>query len=145
MGNVKPWAGLGPGSVPLTYQHYHPAWAGTEAEHLYQLHGTLAQLWAELGLWGVVAWMLLVVWLSYQGWGWLQRNPMQMPAADAAEPMMIASLYGGFLAYGVISLTDYQLDNLGISGLLVSQLSPCLRHVPSAIAPIYCFCASAGS
>ncbi len=123
MGRERPWAGLGPGSVPMLYQQYRPDWAGLEAENVYQLHGTLPQLWAELGIWGLVPLLLLVLWLVYQGWRWLRADRTNPTPAEQTESILVCSLYGGLLAYGVMGLTDYQLDNVCISGSLVIFLA----------------------
>lgn len=111
MGSTHPWSGIGLGGVPVAYQAYRPAWAGREAELQFQLHGTPAQLWAELGLWGILIPLALTIWGLYQTWRWLKDPaPAQLPAP------LIWSLLAGLLAYGLISLTDYQLDILCISG-----------------------------
>jgi uncharacterized protein involved in response to NO len=112
------WAtGVGLGNVPLSYQRYRPLWAGRESELAYQLHSTPIQLWAELGIWGPV--------LMLGGMGLLMNNYRRwqgrtLDDAGAALPRpLTASLYVGLLAYMLQSLTDYQLDNLSISGSLV--------------------------
>ncbi|WP_299408902.1 O-antigen ligase family protein [Acaryochloris sp. IP29b_bin.148] len=118
MGLQNPWTGMGPGSVPLAYQAYRPTWAGLEAEHAYQLHGTVAQIWAELGLAGMVPVCLLLGWLIYQGW----RCTGSSTALAAQDRLQMQSLLAGLLGYSVVCLTDYQLDNVGISGFLVISL-----------------------
>ena len=123
MGSQHPWSGMGPGSVPLLYQQYRPAWAGREAELAYQLHSTPAQVWAELGVWGIVPLLALIGLLIYLRWKVLRiisRQPNILPSSDK---VLNGSLYSGLLAYGVISLTDYQLDNICISGTLVIFLA----------------------
>ncbi|WP_299487291.1 O-antigen ligase family protein [Acaryochloris sp. IP29b_bin.137] len=115
MGNQQPITGMGAGSVPLAYQAYRPDWAGLEAEHAYQLHGTLAQIWAELGIVGIVPLILLFGWLLWQGW-------RQITLATAQANLLPQSLLAGLLGYGLVSLTDYQLDNIGISGFILINL-----------------------
>ncbi|MDW8203273.1 MAG: O-antigen ligase family protein, partial [Cyanobacteriota bacterium SKYGB_h_bin112] len=108
IGLDHPWLGAGLGSVPLLYQRYRPIWAGREAELAYQLHSTPIQLWAELGLWGVVTAVSVFLMLAYLSLRSLRQH----------HPLTI-SLLSGLLAYSVMALTDYQLDNLSISGTIV--------------------------
>ncbi len=116
MGLQQPITGMGAGSVPLAYQAYRPHWAGLEAEHAYQLHGTLPQIWAELGLVGMVPFVLLLAWLVWQGWRHLTQ-----PTAVSSN-LLPQSLLAGLLGYSLVSLTDYQLDNIGISGFIIISL-----------------------
>lgn len=115
MGIAHPWTGTGLGSVPLLYQAYRPAWAGREAELTYQLHSTPVHLWAELGLWGLVPPGLLGLMLLRLAWKWQQPTdrPHHLP------PVLVWSLLGGLGAYGVMALTDHQLDIVAINGVLV--------------------------
>ncbi|ASC71454.1 hypothetical protein XM38_024060 [Halomicronema hongdechloris C2206] len=111
MGKAHPWSGIGLGGVPVAYQAYRPAWAGREAELQFQLHGTPAQLWAELGIWGILIPLLLSGWGLYCTWRWLRH-----PSPNQLLAPLVWSLLAGLLACGLISLTDYQLDILCISG-----------------------------
>lgn len=132
MGAQQPWSGQGLGSVPHLYQQFRPVWAGREAELHHQLHSTPAQLWAELGIWGIglplLGGVLLVITL------WRRRQAI---AADASLPAsLLWSLVSGLWAYGVMSLTDYQLDVIAISGVIVIYLAVILvqlRPVAPAI------------
>lgn len=121
MGRQHPWAGVGPGSVPLVFQQYRPAWAGREAELQFQLHSTPAQLWGELGLWGVLLPLALIVLLVIMVIRWMRRDPGQTPSGLA--PILVWSLLAGLLAFGLMSLTDYQLDIVGIVGVLCVYLA----------------------
>ncbi|EKV03441.1 lipid A core-O-antigen ligase-like enyme [Leptolyngbya sp. PCC 7375] len=116
IGLDHPFTGAGPGSVLQLFQKYRPYWAGREAELHFQLHSTPAQLWAELGLWGVAALVGLVwllVWLTMR---WTQKSSSFLP------PSLIWSLIAGLFAYALMGLTDYQLDTLAISGVLMVYL-----------------------
>jgi len=117
MGLTRPWTGLGLGSVPLAYQRYHPVWGGREAELQYQLHSTPAQLWGELGLWGIglplAAAVLLAIAL------WRQAGT----AGDRLAPSLRWSLIAALIAYSVLSLTDYQLDVIAIGGVILIYLA----------------------
>ena len=118
MGTSHLLTGIGLGGVPLLYQKYRPIWAGRDSEIIHQLHSTPAQLFAEMGLWGILIPLIGGIWLIYQLWRWLRRNKTELKQKNT-EFILIWNLCGGLLAYGVISLTDYQLDNLCISGTLV--------------------------
>lgn len=111
--------GVGPGGVPLLFQRYRPGWAGQQAEWAYQLHSTPAQLWAELGLWAVVLGVGTIGLLGFLALTWLRGTeaPVQTPT------LLIGCVLISFLGYGVVSLTDYQLDNICISGTLVVFLA----------------------
>ncbi len=113
MGASQPWTGLGLGSVPLAYQRYRPGWAGREAELIHQLHNTPIQLWAELGIGGLGLWMgaiALLLWTAYRAW--------RHPARSTPRPLLIGTI-AGLVGYGFVALTDYQLDNIAISGSLI--------------------------
>ncbi|HEY9877484.1 MAG TPA: O-antigen ligase family protein [Leptolyngbyaceae cyanobacterium] len=125
MGSQHPLTGIGLGGVPMAYQQYRPAWAGREAELQYQLHSTPAQLWAELGVWGVLVPLLLVGALVILTVRWARR--LHSETTQEVHPWLVWSLLGGLFAYGVLSLTDYQLDNLPISGALLLYLAVLAR------------------
>lgn len=112
MGATHPWTGVGLGGVPLLYQQYRPAWAGSEAEWVFQLHSTPVQLWAELGLWGIAAFVGTIVLVGLIGW---RHRSRLSPVTQG--------VFVGLLAYTVQSLTDYQLDNLCISATIVIFLA----------------------
>ncbi|MDB9525414.1 O-antigen ligase family protein [Oscillatoria sp. CS-180] len=128
MGWQRPWAGLGPGSVPLVYQQYRPAWAGREAELHHQLHSTPVQLWAELGIWGILLPLLAGVLLIYALWRHRTRLSTGIPAS------LMWSLVGGLWAYSVLSLVDYQLDVVAIAGVLVLYFAIILAQLRSPVA-----------
>lgn len=123
IGKTHPWTGAGPGSVSLLYQQYRPAWAGREAELAYQLHSTPAQLWAELGLWGIVPGLLLGLLLFSLAWRLFKVNRQHPEAMITSDRVLLLCLYCGLIGYAIISFTDYQLDNLCISGTLVIYLA----------------------
>ncbi len=119
MGSRHPWTGIGLGGVPLQYQGYRPVWAGREAELTQQLHSTPAQLWAELGIWAVVVGLGAIALLTALSWRWLQTCD---PKAKPLDRLLLGSL-GGLVTYGVVSLTDYQLDIVAIAGTLIVYLA----------------------
>jgi uncharacterized protein involved in response to NO len=131
MGLAHPLLGAGLGSVSLLYQKYRPAWAGREAELVYQLHGTPAQIWAELGGFGIAFSFAMMGWLGY----WGLRLWKSQSVALEGDRILSWSLLAGLAGYSVVSITDYQLDIVCISGTLivygVSLLSLLRQYVPS--------------
>lgn len=124
-------SGVGLGGVPLLYQKYLPVWGGREAELNYQLHSTPFQLWAEMGLWSILIGTSAFILLIFLTWRWLFSSEI-----NRKYSILIASCLAAFLAYGVISLTDYQLDNIAISGTLLIYLASLTFLLPSARKPI---------
>ncbi|MBW4471181.1 MAG: O-antigen ligase family protein [Stenomitos rutilans HA7619-LM2] len=119
MGWVHPFTGIGPGGVPLLFQQYRPEWAGHQAEWAYQLHSTPAHLWAELGLWSVLVSVGTIVLLGWLAIAWLRDGA----TSSHLSPIFVGCLFSSLLGYGVVSLTDYQLDNVCISGTLIVLLA----------------------
>jgi hypothetical protein len=132
MGRAHPFTGVGLGNVPLLYQKYRPLWAGRESEFAYQLHSTPAQLWAELGLGGVVLGLGFFVWLLLYVYRWRQNSPTSPNQQDSLTLGALAIALGG---YGIMALTDYQLDNLAISGTLVIYTACLLSYQAPITAP----------
>ncbi|MDJ0686937.1 MAG: O-antigen ligase family protein [Xenococcaceae cyanobacterium MO_188.B32] len=118
MGMAHPFTGIGLGGVPLLYQAYRPSWAGRESELAYQLHTTPFQLWAEMGIWSIAFSIVAIALFAYLFYRWQQNNQ-----AEYTDRVLIWCLGSSLLAYGVMSLTDYQLDNICISGTLVIFLA----------------------
>ncbi len=114
--------GAAPGSVPLLYQQYRPTWAGREAELAYQLHSTPAHLWAELGISGIAILLSAIALLIYLGLKWVRASKPQITNSNT-EQVFVYSIYASLLAYGINSLTDYQLDNICISGTIIIYLA----------------------
>ncbi len=114
-------AGAGLGSGWLMYQKYRPhSWAQREAEMLFQLHSTPVQIWAELGMVGasaVLVSLLLLLWLFIR----LHRSDSWR--RDQGDRTLSYGIFSALLAYGVIAITDYQLDVLAIAGFLVLLLA----------------------
>lgn len=117
--------GAGAGSAVMLYQQYRPQWAGREAEILFQLHSTPVQLWAELGIGAVITFMFLLVAIAslviklHKSPTW-QANPQDQAVAYG--------LFGSLLGYGILAITDYQLDVPAISGSLVIVFA-CLAYL----------------
>ncbi len=132
MGSAHPLTGIGLGNVPLQYQRYRPVWAGRESELIYQLHSTPGQLFAELGGWGLLIPLLLTVGLIWQSLRSFTRVNQVVSNQNNQIKIYVWSLTSALLAYGVVSLTDYQLDNVCISGIIVIYLACLLQLWPGA-------------
>ncbi|OLP17922.1 hypothetical protein BST81_12755 [Leptolyngbya sp. 'hensonii'] len=123
IGLAHPWFGAGPGSVLSLYQRYRPTWAGWEAEQTFQLHNTPIQLWAEVGGAGLLVLSAGLLLLVFLGGRWLRRlihHPQQVVESDR---LLVPAIYAALAGYGVLSLTDYQLDVFCISGSLIVALA----------------------
>lgn len=112
----RPLVGVGPGVMSRVSNLYRPIETGLGQDHSQQLHSTPFQLLGEMGLLGLglyLAWLVLIAAL------WLR---LYRTAKDQSSRWLLYGAGGGFLAYGVSSLTDYQLENIGISVVLVALL-----------------------
>ncbi|VEP18275.1 O-antigen polymerase [Hyella patelloides LEGE 07179] len=127
MGMSQFLTGVGLGNVPLLYQKYRPFWAGGESELGFQLHSTPFHLWAELGILAVIGGLLVFVLLTLA-----TIKLLRYQAKISFNDYLLGwCILASFLGYGVMSLTDYQLDNVCISGILII-LTACLSNlIPS--------------
>ncbi|MFK8183235.1 MAG: O-antigen ligase family protein [Phormidesmis sp.] len=116
IGLDHPLCGAGLGSVTLLYQKYRPDWAGQTAELTYQLHSTPAQLWAELGIIGTLLTLASLFTLSYLGLRWAKKS-VKDGSATTLSPIIIG-IVSALTGYSIYAITDYQLDNICISGTL---------------------------
>jgi len=120
-GISHPFSGIGLGGVPIQYQKYLPNWGSRESELGFQLHSSAPQLWAEMGIWGIItplATLILLAIVLFRRQHFLEEK----------DKLVALNIFGGLLAYAVISLTDFQLDNIAISGQLAIFLA-CLASV----------------
>jgi tetratricopeptide (TPR) repeat protein len=117
--------GAGAGSAVMLYQQYRPQWAGREAEILFQLHSTPVQLWAELGIGAVITFMFLLVAIASLVIK-LHKSPTWQ--ANPQDQEISYGLFGSLLGYGILAITDYQLDVPAISGSLVVVFA-CLAYL----------------
>jgi len=108
--------GAGAGSAVMLYQQYRPQWAGREAELLFQLHSTPVHLWAELGLGAVITFVVLLV-AMIALFIKLHRSPTWQ--ANPQDQVFTYGLFGSAIGYGILAITDYQLDIPAISGGLI--------------------------
>jgi hypothetical protein len=126
MGRARPWTGYGPGTVSLVYPRYRAELSGG-VDDVLQLHNTPVQFWAELGLPGVAALVLLLIGIlklatsgrpSAPGglgiWPLLPDTggtPVPLPdRAHPAERLYPLAVTVSCAGYAVVSLFDYQLD-----------------------------------
>jgi putative inorganic carbon (HCO3(-)) transporter len=116
-GNIlqdRPLVGVGPGVMSRVSNLYRPIEPGAGLDHIQQLHNTPVQLAGELGLPGLVLYMA-GLFLIGRLWWRLWRLPL-----TAEDRYLLGGIGGAFLAYGVSSLTDYQLENIPIAGTLLA-------------------------
>ena len=112
----RPWLGAGPGNISRLFNLYRPIEMGAGLDHVQQLHNTPIHLMAELGVVGIglyVAWGVLVGGL----WWRLFRH-----LAPGRDRTLLMGISGSFFAYGISSLTDYQLENIPIALTLLVNL-----------------------
>ncbi|MEL7354709.1 MAG: O-antigen ligase family protein [Cyanobacteria bacterium J06560_5] len=110
---AHPILGVGPGNLSRIYTLYRPASAGAGLDIVQQLHNTPAQLLAELGLLGFTA---VVLWLTCLLKLGLTLSRQNLKREDR---ILLYSIGASWFAYGVSSLTDYQLENIGIASTLL--------------------------
>ncbi len=118
LGTERPLLGWGPGTVPLTYPLVRAQLVGG-VDNVLQLHNTPIQLWATLGIAGLVA-LGLLIFAAAQRLRAVTRAPTPLPLTAAAA----------LLAYGLFALTDHQLDLPAINALLALNLA-LLFHAPN--------------
>lgn len=112
--------GAGAGSAIMLYQQYRPQWAGREAEILFQLHSTPVHLWAELGIGAVITFVVLLVAIASL---FIKLHRSHSWQAHPQDQALTYGLFGSLLGYGMLAITDYQLDVPAISGSLVIVLA----------------------
>ncbi|MEO0768728.1 MAG: O-antigen ligase family protein [Cyanobacteria bacterium J06649_4] len=140
IGKDHPLFGAGLGSITLLYQKYRPVWAAQEAELTYQLHSTPAQLWAELGFVGTVlalVSLLMISWLNIRSCKYIT---MHNSGHLTISLPVTTGLFSGLAGYSLYATTDYQLDNICISGVLIIFVSTVIfqnreidRHTDSTL------------
>jgi tetratricopeptide (TPR) repeat protein len=147
MGLSRPWTGLGLGNVPIVYQAFHPIWAGGEAELHYQLHSTPAQLWAELGIGGIIMTLALIFAVMWGTYRWFKSLAISLNLSpqllNNSSPFTLEkswiiplSLMAALVSYGFMTLTDYQADNLGMMASLALIFVTLWQYLyPAAIPP----------
>ncbi|MGA1409057.1 MAG: O-antigen ligase family protein [Prochlorotrichaceae cyanobacterium] len=119
LGNLfqdRPLTGVGPGNMSLMYNLYRPIESGNWSMHVQQLHNTPAQILGELGIFGLLAYggfLLYFIWINlrlYRHWQTQEQR------------CLVLGISISILGYATSSLTDYQLENIGIVMLLIANL-----------------------
>ena len=112
----RPWVGVGSGNMSLVYNLYRPIESGNWSMHVQQLHNTPAQILGELGIFGFLAYggfLGYFIWLNLKLYSHWETKIQQYLSLGIGI---------SFLGYATSSLTDYQLENIGISTLLITNL-----------------------
>lgn len=105
----RPLTGVGLGNMSRMYNLYRPLTASSGVAHIQQLHSTPFQLLGELGLIGMGAIAFLLGQMVRLGWRIHQQT------TDINVRRFLYGMGGGWFAYGMATLTDYQLENIPIS------------------------------
>ncbi len=111
-----PWLGAGPGNISRVFNLYRPLEMGYGLDHVQQLHNTPIHLLAELGVVGIGLYLAWGVWVGRLGWRLFRQLA---PGRDRA---LLMGINGSFFAYGISSLTDYQLENIPIALTLIANV-----------------------
>ena len=109
-----PFLCVGPGNLSRGYGNYRPVEAGSGLNVIQQLHNTPAQIAAELGLLGIAAYVTFMATLLRLGFH-LHRN-----IKESHGRILLYSVGASWFGYSVSSLSDYQLENIGIAITLLS-------------------------
>ncbi len=104
-----PLIGVGPGNLSRVYNTYRPLNAGTGLSLVQQLHNTPAQLVAELGLLGFSIYASLIIAIIRLG------VLLHTRITEHRDRLLLYSISASWIGYIVSSLSDYQLENIGIS------------------------------
>lgn len=110
---THPLLGIGPGNLSRVYNLYRPSQAGSGLELVQQLHNTPAQILTESGILGFSAYLLWIGWLLKLGIT-LYKKELTLP-----DRILLYSIGASWFGYSVSSLSDYQLENVGIASTLV--------------------------
>ncbi len=110
---ARPILGVGPGTLSRVYNLYRPIEAGTGLNLVQQLHNTPAQIAAELGLFGSSSCVVLLFFLLRIGF------LLSKSITKHKDRLLLYGIFASWTGYGISSLTDYQLENIGITTTLL--------------------------
>lgn len=110
--SVRPMFGVGPGNLSRVYNLYRPTDAGTGLDLVQQMHNMPAQILSELGIIGFTTYIAWLIGLTKIGIKLKQK-------IQKRDQYIFCGITASFLGYAVSSLTDYQLENIGISMTLL--------------------------
>ncbi|MGL5874892.1 MAG: O-antigen ligase family protein, partial [Xenococcaceae cyanobacterium] len=111
-----PLLGVGIGTMSRVYNLYRPIEVGAGASHVQQLHNTPLQILGELGIVGLSVYVFFIAGVV-RLWIRLDRH-----LKERNNRLLLYGVGGSLLGYAVSSLTDYQLENIGISSAIVLLL-----------------------
>ena len=115
---AHPLLGVGPGNLARVYNLYRPLAVGGGLDLVQQLHNTPAQILAELGIVGFSGYLLWMGWLLKTGIA-LQKKIHDPKNHSRTDRILLCSIGASWFGYAVSSLSDYQLENIGIASTLV--------------------------
>ncbi|MGB3298982.1 MAG: O-antigen ligase family protein [Phormidesmis sp.] len=110
---THPLLGIGPGNLARVYNLYRPLAVGGGLELVQQLHNTPVQILVELGAIGFGGCLLGVGWLLKLG------VALHKTIYNKTDRILLYSIGASWFGYAVFSLSDYQLENIGIASTLV--------------------------
>jgi putative inorganic carbon (hco3(-)) transporter len=113
----RPIFGVGLGNMSRAYNNYRSIYTGIGAVNVQQLHNTPLHIVGELGLVGLGCYLTalgLIIRLFYQ----LNRR-----LTESKDKYLLYGIGASFLGYSFSSLTDFQLENIGISSNLIFLLA----------------------
>lgn len=110
----RPILGIGPGNLSRVYNTFRPIEAGTGSSLVQQVHNTPAQLASELGTLGLAIYVLIIA-VIIKLFISLHRH-----IGHLSDRLMLYGIGGSWLGYGISSLSDYQLENIGIASILIA-------------------------
>jgi len=110
---AHPFLGVGPGNLSRVYNRYRPIEVGGGLDLVQQLHNTPAQILAEMGILGFIGYLFWVAILVRLGLS------IHRKVFDRSDRILLYSIASSWFAYAVSSLTDYQLENIGIATILL--------------------------
>jgi tetratricopeptide (TPR) repeat protein len=107
---ANPWFGVGIGANPYTFKQYATSQYPWSRMLFQQLHNSCIQVLAELGSLGGLAILTTVALIAWLTWKLYHAGRLTV---------LPISIFCGFAGYGVLSLTDYQLEVPAIAITLV--------------------------
>ena len=120
LGAMRPFAGWGPGTVPLVYPKVRGLLTGG-VDNVLQLHNSALQLWATTGGGGVAALFLLLA-ATGRRIAHTVRQPTSLAVTAASS----------VVAYGLFAFTDHQLDLPAMNALLILNLALLFQGAPGS-------------
>lgn len=129
LGLERPVLGWGPGAIPQVFPKVRATAAGN-VDNVIQVHSSVLQTWATLGVPGLIAALLIAT----GGVSALLRRSPATESTDPGETRETAALGAGLTAFAVYSFFDHSLDIPAMSLLAGAALGTVAlpRTAPSA-------------